>query len=171
MAPQRTDALPDDRPPVVVVDDPAALEHVAVAPGRRVRSGFGLPARPRDLADHGWVCRGVVASREDARAAVEALERGVGLIVAVAVEGRVRLALLEDLERAGRITPADGGHVLDDDQRRLLALLADGVTVAAAAQEAGVSRRTANRRLADARARLGVDTTVEAVVDRDRRSP
>lgn len=160
-----------DRPPVVIVDDPATLEHVTAVPGRRTRVGFGLPARPRDLADHAWVCRGVVASRDDARAAVEALERGVGLIVAVTLDGRERLSLLEDLDRAGRIVTPDVGHVLDDDQRRLLALLADGVTVAVAAQQAGVSRRTANRRLADARARLGVTTTVEAVVDRDRLLP
>jgi hypothetical protein len=156
---------------VVVVDDPATLDQVTLAPERRVRDGFVLPARPRDLSSHGWVCRGVVGGREDARAAVEALERGVGLIVAVTVEGRERLALLEDLDRAGRITSSDDAYVLDDDQRSLLALLADGVTVAVAAQQAGVSRRTANRRLADARARLGVESTVEAVVDRDRRAP
>jgi hypothetical protein len=113
----------------------------------------------------------VVASRDYVRAAVEALERGVGLVVAVAVTGRDRLALLEDLERVGRISsPVEDGFVLDEGQRRLLALLADGVTVAVAAQQAGVSLRTANRRLADARARLGVDSTVEAVVHRDRRS-
>ena len=163
--------LTDERPPVVLVDDPAEVEQVAIEPGWRSRTGFGLPARPRDLSAHRWVCRGAVSTRDDARAAVEALERGVGLVVALAVEGRDRLALLEDLERLGRIsTPVVGGLVLDDDQRRLLALLADGVTVAVAAQQAGVSLRTANRRLADARGRLGVDSTVEAIVHRDRRS-
>lgn len=172
MAPSPAPEAPegaDDRPPVVLVDDPADVEQAAIEPGWRSRTGFGLPARPRDLSAHRWVCRGVVATRDDGRAAVEALERGVGLVVALAVAGRDRLALLEDLDRVGRIsTPVVGGLVLDDDQRRLLALLADGVTVAVAAQQAGVSRRTANRRLADARSRLGVDSTVEAIVHRDR---
>jgi DNA-binding CsgD family transcriptional regulator len=164
-----TTGTPDDRPPVVLVDDPADVEQAAIEPGWRSRTGFALPARPRDLSSHRWVCRGVVATRDDARAAVEALERGVGLVVALAVAGRDRLALLEDLDRVGRLcTPVDEAFVLDDDQRRLLALLADGATVAVAAQQAGVSLRTANRRLADARSRLGVDSTVEAIVHRDR---
>lgn len=160
----------DGRPPVALVEDPAALARVPAVASRRTRGGFDLPARPRDLARHGWVCAGVVATRDDARAAIEALERGAGLIIAITLDGRDRLALLEDVERAGRIVPADAIEVLDPDQQELLGLLAEGMTVAAAAREAGVSLRTANRRLADARARLGVETTVEAIVERDLRS-
>lgn len=53
---------------------------------------------------------------------------------------------------------------LNRRDRRLLELLADGLSVGQAAQELGFSRRTADRRLRAIRARLGVATTVEAVV-------
>jgi DNA-binding CsgD family transcriptional regulator len=49
------------------------------------------------------------------------------------------------------------------DQRRLLELLAQGMTVGEAARRVFVSRRTADRRLAEARIALGVRTTTEAV--------
>ena len=62
----------------------------------------------------------------------------------------------------------DPGHDplerLDPEQRRLLELLAEGLSVAAAARRLYVSRRTADRRLASARALLGVRSNAEAVV-------
>ena len=53
---------------------------------------------------------------------------------------------------------------LDEQQRRLLNLLAEGFSVAAAARRLYLSRRTADRRLAAARAALGVRSNAEAVV-------
>jgi DNA-binding CsgD family transcriptional regulator len=50
------------------------------------------------------------------------------------------------------------------EQRQLLRLLADGLSVAEAAAFLHLSRRTAERRLAEARAVLGVATTAEAVL-------
>jgi DNA-binding CsgD family transcriptional regulator len=52
---------------------------------------------------------------------------------------------------------------LRDHHRRLLAALAAGETVAAAAEGMSISRRTAARRLSEARSLLGVNTTAEAV--------
>jgi DNA-binding CsgD family transcriptional regulator len=54
--------------------------------------------------------------------------------------------------------------VLTAEERDLLALLADGQTLGAAARSLHLSRRTADRRLAGARAKLGVASTAEAVV-------
>lgn len=53
--------------------------------------------------------------------------------------------------------------VLQPDGRAILGLLAEGSTLGAAAATLGMSRRTADRRLAEARAALQVERTVEAV--------
>src|SRR5437899_2107313 len=53
---------------------------------------------------------------------------------------------------------------LEPDRRRLLALLAGGATVDEAARQLHVSRRTAQRWLAQIRSSLGVATTAAAVV-------
>jgi DNA-binding NarL/FixJ family response regulator len=53
---------------------------------------------------------------------------------------------------------------LDEEQRQLLQLLSDGLSLAEAAASLHVSRRTAERRLAEARAALGATTTAEAVL-------
>lgn len=53
--------------------------------------------------------------------------------------------------------------VLDEQHRLLLAALAGGLSVAAAAERLCISRRTADRRLSEARCVLGVSTTAEAV--------
>jgi DNA-binding CsgD family transcriptional regulator len=55
------------------------------------------------------------------------------------------------------------GAVLDEQHRLLLAALAGGRSVAAAAERLCMSRRTAERRLSEARRVLGVSTTAEAV--------
>jgi DNA-binding NarL/FixJ family response regulator len=53
---------------------------------------------------------------------------------------------------------------LDDRQRRLLELLGRGLSVGEAATRLHLSRRTAERRLAEARAALGAATNAEAVL-------
>lgn len=53
---------------------------------------------------------------------------------------------------------------LTHDEQRVLDLLGDGLAVGEAARELHISRRTADRRLAAARTKLGVGTTAEAVV-------
>jgi DNA-binding CsgD family transcriptional regulator len=53
---------------------------------------------------------------------------------------------------------------LDDEQRRLLALLGGGLSVTEAATQLRLSPRTAERRLSEARAALGAATNAEAVL-------
>jgi DNA-binding NarL/FixJ family response regulator len=72
---------------------------------------------------------------------------------------RAQAALLA----TGGIAPSSARGVLDPEQLRLLAVLGKGRTVAEAARELHLSRRTAQRRLADIRSRLGVPTTAAAV--------
>jgi DNA-binding CsgD family transcriptional regulator len=52
---------------------------------------------------------------------------------------------------------------LTSDARALLSLLSDGLTLGEASARLGISRRTADRRLADARRALGAERTAEAV--------
>jgi DNA-binding CsgD family transcriptional regulator len=53
---------------------------------------------------------------------------------------------------------------VDDEQRRLLALLGRGLSVTEAAAQLRLSPRTAERRLSEARAALGAATNAEAVL-------
>lgn len=57
----------------------------------------------------------------------------------------------------------EGLEVLTDEQRRLLELLGEGLSVTEAAKRIHLSERTAERRLAEARARLGAATNAQAV--------
>lgn len=137
----------------------------AVVPdGWTIREGFDLPPTPWDLGKRQWVCRGEVADHDRAAAAISALVRGVGLVIAVGLVGDDRRRFEEDLARTGTVVvdvdPASG---LGVEHIELLEGLAAGLSVTAAAAQAHVSRRTANRRLAEVRARLGVGSTAEAV--------
>lgn len=151
-----------ERSPLLILDDPSA----PVPPGWRVVDGFALDARAWDVSDLQILCRGTVADDDSAAASVLALARGAGLQVEVRLTGDARRRYLEDLHRVGSPTAAaraTDAVVLPDDQRELLDLLIAGRTVTAAATELHRSRRTVNRILADARERLGVATTAEAV--------
>lgn len=156
---------PADRPLVVLVPGPQPPTGSDVPPGRRARPGFGLPTSPWDLSARGWLCLGTIADADDAALAIEALSRGVDLVVSVVVEGDLRLRTLEDLHRLATVTgvsqPED--HGLDDVHRRLLDALAEGSTVTEAARGLHLSRRTANRRLAEVRDRLAVTSNAEAI--------
>lgn len=154
------------RPPVVV--------HVAHLPdlprtpkGWRNQVGFALPDAPWDLSEHRIIAVGAIGSEIDASAALQALARGVGLVVSIGVDGDLRHRVLEDLHRLGDVVDGDlsGGERIetDEDDRRLLDALSAGATVAEAASALHISLRTANRRLAAIRTRLGVESTAEAV--------
>lgn len=67
--------------------------------------------------------------------------------------------------------PADHDHLseMEADARAILRGLAHGKTLGQAAGELGLSRRTADRRLAHARCALGTDRTVVAVASARRR--
>lgn len=148
--------------------DAEALVRRCASAGWSAHRGFALLEPAWDLAERRLVCHGTVADEHTAAQAVLAAARGAG-IVAVA-SGPLALTLASDLRRVGPLglTPgkaeATDGLDLDTEQRALLARLAAGSTIAAAAEAEFVSLRTANRRIAAARQALGVKTTREAVM-------
>jgi hypothetical protein len=145
---------------------PSTEQDRLTANGWRCDDGFDLPPQPWDLTDRRWVRAGTVDDDAALAAAVLAAARGVGLVVGCPDEDR-RALLRDDLSRIGTVELVELGPdplaVLDDDQRALLAALAAGASVGAAADALHLSTRTAERRLAAARRSLGVRTTAEAV--------
>jgi DNA-binding NarL/FixJ family response regulator len=146
---------------VIEAANPAAAQHLAAAldacraEGWVVRESW-LPVPGR------VVCSGSVRSEGDARALLLAALGGAGVVAVVDVDREVADRLVDDLRRLGPVR-----HVTDDvpapirldpQQRALLALLAEGLTLGEAAWQLGLSRRTADRRLA-----LGTDRTAEAI--------
>ena len=112
------------------------------------------------------VCAGVVASEEDAAAALLAAVSGCGILVDARAERDVVDRLCSDLRTFGRLEhrlERRRRPALTVEQRELLALLADGLSLGDAAERLHLSRRTADRRLAAARATLGAATTAEAL--------
>lgn len=146
---------------------PPSLIRACREDGGVVGDGFDLPVDPWDLTDRRLTRVGEVVDEGGVSDAVMAAARGVGVLVACADEP-LRDLLIEDLGRLGAVdvelVGPDPLDVLDDDQRRLLARLAEGDSVAAAARILSVSTRTAERRLSSARSLLGVRTTAEAIV-------
>jgi DNA-binding NarL/FixJ family response regulator len=150
---------------LVLVGPPGCAAREAArlaASGTPVEAGFDRLVRLARPA----VRHGVVANEADAASAVLAAIAGYGLIVELRVDGVVRDRLLDDLRHAGPLevravgaTPPD----LDAESLALLRSIAAGVTLGDAAERLGISRRTADRRLATIRETLGVGRTVEAV--------
>jgi hypothetical protein len=105
----------------------------------------------------------VVDDEASLAAAVALALDGPTLEIQVA-DDALAASLYDELRRVAPVrildTPAPDG--IDADQCRLLRLLADGATVREAAACSNMSLRTAYRRLAEARARLGVSTNLAA---------
>lgn len=124
-------------------------------------------------AREGEVCSGTVTSAEDAAAALLAALGGAGVAVAARAERDIVDRLCEDLRRLGPLDHCVGesarAEALTNDERSLVNLLLEGSTLGEAAQRLGLSRRTADRRLASVRRKLGVETTAAAVVEVARR--
>jgi len=111
---------------------------------------------------------GVVANAADSAEALLAAVWGGGVLVHAKAPPDVVERLVEDLRRLG---PVDyrAGHTtpepaLTHDERALLQLLAEGTSLREAAGALHLSRRTADRRLASARTKLGAESTAEALV-------
>ena len=160
---------------MLVVDEPSDLDAfraLGAVAGWTHRDGFSLPSTPWALEEARVLCVGVVASAAEARAVVEAVSRGAAVAACVTLTGRVRQQLLEDLHRVGTVE-ARSTHLhhavrpdaqsLTPEQRDLLDALVDGCTITEAASLLHLSRRTATRRLAECRDRLGLATTAEAM--------
>jgi len=81
---------------------------------------------------------------------------------------RNRAAFLDQLARVADVQASAAPAPLTDEQRALLRLLADGRSIAEAAEAVGLSRRTAHRRLDAARRALGVETGTEAILHEGR---
>jgi DNA-binding CsgD family transcriptional regulator len=147
-------------------------------------SEVALARRVRDLERQGhrivrgWrqdasiVCVGDVADAADAAEALLAAVSGAGLVVHARADRAVIDRLVDDLRRLGsvdhRTAEPERGPELTPDERRLLDRLADGQTLGQAAAGLSLSRRTADRRLASARKKLGAATTAEAIVNHAR---
>jgi hypothetical protein len=150
--------------PLIVADQVAA----ATAQRRLVRQGWRrttlaeLPEQPWDLSDQ-RLCCGVDAARPElTQPAILAAVRGVQLVVLAEPDrADTDAAFLDDLARVTPPAPIEPAVIADIDG--LLALLAKGTTVTAAAGTLHVSRRTANRWLHQALARYDVDSTAAAV--------
>jgi DNA-binding CsgD family transcriptional regulator len=142
-----------------VADALAAMEEA----GASIVRGWQLPDEPWDLARRHIACAGRITTRTDLEDALLAAARGASLVVEGPVPAELSAPLVEDLRRLGVVEHrcSDG---LDVEQRRILTLLGEGFSVREAADQLFISRRTADRRLAAARAELGVGTNNEAVV-------
>ncbi|GIF13513.1 LuxR family transcriptional regulator [Actinoplanes teichomyceticus] len=138
--------------------------------GWTARPGFALPDPSWDVAAAHLVLHGRIGDddTDSVRLAVLAAARGAGVVVICDAESAAGRALLDDLARIGPVHHgADGADPvasLIPEQRALLDRLAAGDTIAAAAAAEFLSLRTANRRIAEARALFGVRTTREAVL-------
>ena len=138
--------------------------------GWTVRSGFALPDPSWDVSAARLILHGRVADddTENVQLAVLASARGAGVVAVCDPESPAGRALIDDLTRVGPVNQgADGTEAIANlipEQRALLDRLASGDTIAAAAAAEFLSLRTANRRIAEARALFGVRTTREAVL-------
>jgi DNA-binding CsgD family transcriptional regulator len=155
-------------PPFVVIEseNPAAEGHLRRAIERARADGWQpvagwLPPRGRAA------CHGVLATDADAVLALRAAVSGAGILAITRIPRETTDRLIDDLRRIGAVehVTADVAPLLapDEDQRRLLCLLADGHTLGEAAAALGLARRTADRRLDAARRALGAERTADAL--------
>lgn len=130
-------------------------------------------------ADHPGIMAIRVASVADVEAAVLAAldgQRVLAIVHDAGDAGLIELATAE-LRRIGpgvvhELTITDPPDTeLEPESAAVLAMLAEGLTIASAASRLGVSTRTATRRIERARQALGVSTTAEAVAAYGQRRP
>ena len=133
-----------------------------------IREGFALPDPSWDVTGARLILYGRVAETDTLQLAVLAAARGAGIVAVCDTDTPIGRALIDDLGRLGTVHLGIGdGEAAADlvpEQRALLDRLAAGDTIAAAAAAEFLSLRTANRRIAEARALFGVRTTREAVL-------
>jgi DNA-binding NarL/FixJ family response regulator len=152
------------------VTQAAATARRLAREGWEVHEGFTLPETPWDMSGSHPVLVGLVDDATAAADAVLAAARGAGVVATVEPDSEVAVLLVADLSRIGPVTrtgdpDGEGDLPLTAEQCALLERLAAGASIAAAADAEFLSLRTANRRIAQARERLGVRTTRQAVVE------
>jgi DNA-binding NarL/FixJ family response regulator len=114
------------------------------------------------------VAEGSISTFEDVAVTIAAAYRGHAIVARLdAASPTLRAVLLDSFGRLGQVELRERGRTpmprLTTLQRRMLDDLARGATIADLAAEEGLSRRTVELRLAQARASLGAHTTAEAV--------
>jgi hypothetical protein len=127
----------------------------------------GLDAVRALLLALGWPVTAVILQgADDVRDAVAGTVRlsGTALVAdARSLADADFVALCDDLRRLGRVRLIDEGSVPTAEAQALLDLLALGRSLGDAATTLHLSRRSADRRLADARSALAATTTAQAV--------
>jgi len=144
----------------VIVPDRRAL----TAAMERARAGGRTLATTVAEAGPSVLYAGEVGDSLTAQRVVLAALAGADLVLLCTADDDVVDALVEDLRRLGTVRHQDEAAVLSTEQAALLRRLHAGQSLGAAAAAEHLSRRTADRRLAQARAALGVRTTPEALV-------
>lgn len=156
--------------PLILVEGSASAYADAAAD---LRSG-GWTLVPGWDAHSGVICSGIVASAEDAAAALLAAVGGAGVLIDARADREIVDRLCEDLRRLGRLDHRVGDQArrvnLTREEQALVEILLAGESLGAAARTLHLARRTADRRLASVRAKLGVATTAEALVRMAERS-
>jgi len=158
-------------PPLIVVEGSGDDFDAAVA---EVRSAGWqvVPGFAEAPVTAGEVRAGAVDTASDAAAALLAVLGGAGTVIHARTDGDVLDRLVDDLRHVRRVDLRRAGPrpveplrpaAVDPDALAILAILAEGRTLGDAAATLGLSRRTADRRLAEAREALGAERTVEAV--------
>ena len=106
---------------------------------------------------------GSVATEHEAAAVLMAAVRGCSVLVRLTWIGEqpASSSTASNASSTSNLPPTP--RSLDSEQTLLLESLAGGLTVVDAARRFGWSRRTATRRLADAKRRLGVTSTSRAI--------
>jgi DNA-binding NarL/FixJ family response regulator len=158
------------RPLILTSDDQsfqATIDEIS-AIGWDIRRDWRLAEREWSVSDARVVCCGLVATFDDVSAALLAAVRGAGVVARVEPDAEPTRRLLEELRSLGPVEErarqhGDAGE-LSLEQLELCRLLGLGLSLADAATQLHLSRRTAFRRLADVREALNVETTREAVL-------
>jgi hypothetical protein len=162
-------------PPLIVIDGSQRVV------AHRLRATISAMRADGWTVIHGWaaplgrepvICAGTIATADDARRALLAAISGAGLALGLRADRDTTDRLLDDLRRLGPVTHLGGARppgelvrlLLTPQQRALLAMMGEGLSVAEAGLSLGLTRASAGRRLAAARTALGADSTAAAIV-------
>jgi hypothetical protein len=148
--------------------------HRLAEAGWTIREGFAIIGAAWDVSVAKLALFGRVHDNDTAELVLLAAARGAAVVAITDTGTTVGRTLLADLSRIGPVVtdpvaeaatePAVSVLHLAPEHHALMARLANGETIAAAAAAESISLRTANRRISEARDALGVRTTRDAVL-------